>query len=428
MSDATVRLRPITVPLNHIFLDPNNPRFAKSLNLPAIVPDNEVEAVQHKLEKLFINEKDSEVGSDDGETDAEEGAVRIGDLVRSMGEIGFVPIDRIVVRALPQSPGYYVVIEGNRRVRTAKFLASRNADGTEPDPEKRRRLASVAATFTALDVLLLEDKGLSAQQLHDQVGVILGLRHFGQVLGWGVLAKAVNIYHEYLNTSPVQLEFKLDTKRISQVVTRLSESRAGVMSALKTYIAYRQLQEAFPNGPPKPSHFSLLQACVTNRKLAAANFIEQDDSSFLVSEASLGRINETCEFETRDAQVEDEKILNDPKAVSAFAGIVADATSHADSAIKAFAASLLSDVIAKERTLSDAVDNLRSFKIDRKWTDSLAKLLDNVAVPGEEIPEPKPGEAKTQLTLDTFSSTGNDLLHLEEARKAFKNVRVILGI
>ena len=36
----------------------------------------------------------------------------------------------------------------------------------------------------------------------------------------------------------------------------------------------------------KPSHYSLLQACVTNRRLAGARFIEQDGNSFKLTAAS----------------------------------------------------------------------------------------------------------------------------------------------
>ena len=425
MSDASVRLKPIKASLDHLFLDPNNPRFAKSLNLPASVPDPEIAAAQQGLERLFVNEKDSEVGSDDDDSEAEEGAIRIGDLIRSMQEIGFVPIDRVVVRELDCSPGDYVVIEGNRRVRAAKYLRSLNVGA---DPEKRKRHEEIVETLTELDVLLLDTAGLSAQELHDQVGVILGLRHFGQVLNWGPLAKAVNIYQEYMNTAPAQAEFNLDNQRISQVVTRLSQTRSGVMSALKTYIAYKQLQDSFPNGPPKASHYSLLQACVTNRKLGVAKFTEQDGNTFKMSAASLDNLNTVCEFDNRDSLNEEAKSLRDPKSVSSFAGLIADATNHRDSAVKAFAASLSAEVLAKERSLNDAVDNLRSFKSDRVWTDSLNALLDKVVEPGVPPPEPMPDVVKRLLLLTDFSAAGNDLLRLEEARKAFKNVRTILGI
>lgn len=425
MSDTSVRLKPIKVALNHLFLDPNNPRFAKSLNLPESVLDKSIPAAQQKVEKLFVNEKDSEVGSEE-DSEVEEGAVRIGDLIRSMKEIGFVPIDRVVVRKLVGAEADYVVIEGNRRVRSAKYLHDLKPD--QANPEERRKHEAILKTLKELDVLLLDTDGLSAAQIHDQIGVILGLRHFGQVLGWGTLAKAVNIYHEYMNTQPVQTEFRLDTSRISQVVTRLSQTRSGVLSALKTYIAYKQLQDAFPHGQPKPSHYSLLQACVTNRRLAGARFVEHDGNSFKLTASSLENLNNVCEFENRDGLPEEEKILRDPKAVSSFSGLIADAASNTDSAIRAFAASLQVEVLSKERTLIDAVDNLRSFKSDRVWTESLEALLAKIVEPGAPAADASSEVEKRRLAIDDFNPTGNDLLRLEEARKAFRNVRTIIGI
>lgn len=426
MPDATVRLKRITVALDRLFLDPNNPRFAKSLKLPESVPDKDIASAQPRLEKLFVNEKDSEVDVDDDDSEAEEGAVRVGDLIRSMQEIGFVPIDRVVVRQLDHSPSDYVVIEGNRRVRSAKYLYSLKVE--DSDPKAKERHEEILKTLKDLDVLLLNTEGLSAQQLHDQIGVILGLRHFGQVLPWGTLAKAVNIYHEYMNTQPIQLEFRLESKRVSQVVTRLSQTRSGVMNALKTYIAYKQLQDAFPSGQPKPSHYSLLQAFVTNRKLCTSGFIEQDGNTFNISASSLERLNVACEFENRDNLKEEEKILKDPKSVSSFSGLIADAASHRDSAVKAFAATLSVEVISKERTLNDAVDNLRSFKSDRVWTESLKDLLAKVEVPGEPTDDPLPEVGRQKLSVSDFQPSGNDVLRLEEARKAFRNVRTILNI
>ena len=425
MSDLSVHLKSIRVALEHLFLDPNNPRFAKSLNLPETVLDKNIPSVQQDVERLFINERDADVSSEE-DADVEEGAVRIGDLIRSMKEIGFVPIDRVVVRKLDGATSDFVVIEGNRRVRSAKYLRDLKTDRLNPDDKRKHE--AIVRTLKELDVLLLDTEGLSAAQIHDQIGVILGLRHFGGVLGWGNLARAVNIYQEYMNTRPPQTEFRLDPGRISQVVTRVSQTRSGVMTALKTYIAYRQLQEAFPDGQPKPSHYSLLQACVTNRKLLGARFIEQDGNTFKLNASSLENLNAACEFENRDGLKEEDKILKDPKAVSPFSGLISDATNNMDSAIKAFAASLQVEVLSKERTLIDAVDNLRSFKSDRAWTDSLDALLWKVVEPGANSEDVPPEVQKKRLRFEEFNPAGNDLLRLEEARKAFRNVRTIVGI
>lgn len=421
MTDPTVQLKQIRVPLEDLYLDPNNPRFAKSLNLADSIPDQKIKGEQGRVQKLFVNEQESEINTNDEESDADEGAVRIGDLVRSMDEIGFVPIDQVVVRRLASDSSEFVVIEGNRRVRAAKYVRERLSDRLAAD--RKPNHLEILESLRELDVLLLEVAGLTEEEIHGQIGVILGLRHFGQVLGWGVLAKAVNIFNEYRLTEPKQETFKLEARRISSVVTRLSETRSGVTNALKTYIAYQQLQEAFPHGQPKPSHYSLIQACVTNRKLSTAGFIQQDESTFDLSAPSLERLNTICEFEQRDSLRDEEKVLRDPKAVSPFSALVSDSASNADSAIRAFATSLRDEVVGKERSLTDAVNNLRSFKSNRAWTESLKALLAKVVEPGSEC-----ASDSRQLLLEDFEAEGNELMQLEEARKAFKNVRRILDV
>jgi hypothetical protein len=368
---------------------------------------------------MFINEHDSESGPDESEV-AIEGPIRIGELVRSMQEIGFVSIDRVVVRKLATRG--YVVIEGNRRVSAAKYLF----DQPRPrEPEARKKHDETVETLRKLDVLELITDGLTAEEVHDQIGVILGLRHFGSVLEWEPLAKAVNIYNEYRSMPPPQAEFSLDPARVSKVVILLSQPRPVVRDALRTYVAFQQLQIAFPHAQPQPDHYSLLQACVTNRKLNTAKFIEQDPNTYQLSAASMEMLNIACEFENRD-KPEYPKILDRPQSVSRLATLVERATSHQDSAVRAFASSLRDGVLIKDRTLDDAIDNLRTFMSQRVWTESLEALMDKVQEPG--APSSNAGTETKKLDLNDFEPTGNDALKLDDTTKAFKNVRLILKV
>jgi hypothetical protein len=418
--DRSVKLKEISVPLEALYLDPNNPRFARSLNLPTELPDNEIAGAQAQLRKMFT-ERDGDSGADEEGTEI-EGPIRIGELVRSMEQIGFVPIDRVVVRKLAK--GGYVVIEGNRRISAAKYLVDRGPRGT---PEERQRYKEIVPSLQKLDVLELAIDGLTPQELHDQIGVILGLRHFGSVLEWEPISKAVNIYNEYRNMPPAQAEFRFDPARISNVGIRLSESRPNVRDALRTYVAFQQLQAAFPHAQPKPDHYSLLLACVTNRKLNTAKFIDQDPNSYQLSAASLEILNTACEFEKRDQLAEDKKILSKPQSVSRLATLVECATSDEDMAVRAFASSLRDEVLNKDQTLDDAIDNLKTFTSQRVWTGSLEDLMKKVEEPGTSSSE-SDVEKNQKLYLKDFEPTGNDALKLDDARKAFKNVRLILRV
>src|SRR5262249_835413 len=159
-------------------------------------------------------------------------------------------------------------IEGNRRVAAAKFLKSEDISGKPP--QEKRQHEEMLSTLEQLDVLLLDTTGLDEDELHEQIGVILGLRHFGSVMQWGPLAKAINIFEEYMGLLGPSEPFVFKPKLITEIQARLSLARSDVTNALKTYRAFQQLQDAFPQAPPKPTHYSLIQECVRNPKLASA--------------------------------------------------------------------------------------------------------------------------------------------------------------
>jgi hypothetical protein len=84
-------------------------------------------------------------------------------------------------------------------------------------------------------------------------------------------------------------------------------------------------------------------------------------------------------------------------------------------------------VFHKERSLEDASNHLKSFMSDRVWTEALNKLLDKVAAPPEEGIE-MPDDGAERLCVSNFHPIGNELMQLEEAQKAFKNLRRILDL
>ncbi|MDD3704479.1 MAG: ParB N-terminal domain-containing protein [Clostridiaceae bacterium] len=96
-------LQPIQIPLDLIYLDPNNPRFVsmKWSNIPDEKIDDVI--VQKEVENKLKNE------------------FSIDNLVMNMQINGFLPIDRVIVREFTENK--YVVLEGNRRICAAKILA-----------------------------------------------------------------------------------------------------------------------------------------------------------------------------------------------------------------------------------------------------------------------------------------------------------------
>ncbi|MBD8467057.1 ParB N-terminal domain-containing protein [Plantibacter sp. CFBP 8798] len=152
-----------TVPLKNILLDPNNFRFTEpgsvALVAEARIAEDKVQAAA--LEKVKA----------DG----------VSELKLSISENGFVPVERIVVRALDGDANNYVVVEGNRRTAALKLLERDHAGGVDLG-------AHVSAVFAGVPVLLATDAS------EDDLLAIMGIRHVGGPKEWGGYQSALLVY------------------------------------------------------------------------------------------------------------------------------------------------------------------------------------------------------------------------------------------
>src|SRR5258707_216024 len=102
-------LIPTKVDLSELLLDPNNPRFASLGQRLDVVPElrfSEAKVQQQTYDKMKTVRFD------------------VAELRDTIKNLGFLPMDRIVVRPwkVPDRKGKYVVVEGNRRVTALKWL------------------------------------------------------------------------------------------------------------------------------------------------------------------------------------------------------------------------------------------------------------------------------------------------------------------
>jgi hypothetical protein len=99
-------LEKLTLKVEEILLDPNNPRFADvsddSLNVPESRFADSI--VQDEAFKKMMHPK-----------------FDVTTLAKSIETVGFVPVDNIVVKQIGNTNNY-VVVEGNRRVTALKYL------------------------------------------------------------------------------------------------------------------------------------------------------------------------------------------------------------------------------------------------------------------------------------------------------------------
>lgn len=157
-----------TIELSKIFLDPNNPRFLE-INLENyVVPENRISEVKVQEEAL----KKMQMSSFD-----------VSSLRDNILEVGFLPIDRIVVRPIRGEIDKYVVIEGNRRIAALKSIINLDSIGKITLSDEQRN------SIMHIDVLVVDNT--DRENLYSMF--IPGIRHISGVKSWGAYQKAVLI-------------------------------------------------------------------------------------------------------------------------------------------------------------------------------------------------------------------------------------------
>ena len=159
MNNIIESLEPLNIPLDDILLDPNNPRFLD-------VATNRINVSEARFVEERIQER----------TLSDMGMFDIDVLKQSMLELGFLPVDKIVVRRWKSKSDEtkYVVVEGNRRIAALKKIIREHSEGRLNLTDNQLK------NFTQLNVLLVSDEN----ELY--FTLIPGLRHVSGVKQWGV--------------------------------------------------------------------------------------------------------------------------------------------------------------------------------------------------------------------------------------------------
>ncbi|MBS0362979.1 MAG: ParB-like nuclease domain-containing protein [Proteobacteria bacterium] len=164
-------LSPIELSLDQLLLDPNNPRFSELGEVLNSIPEG-----RFADEKVQANTYEK----------MRDPMFDVAELRDTIKAIGFLPMDRVVVREwkVKTEPTRYVVIEGNRRVTALKWLVGLHEIGKETFDEGRIK------NYTQLECLLLNDDLASPS-----ASLILpGLRHVSGIKEWGPYQKAKAVH------------------------------------------------------------------------------------------------------------------------------------------------------------------------------------------------------------------------------------------
>lgn len=166
-------LKPVAVNLNDLLLDPNNPRFSELGE-----ELNPVSEGRYADEKVQANTFDKMKST----------TFDVGELRDTIKTLGFLPMDRVVVRRWKGNPidgrEKFVVIEGNRRITALKWLVNLHEIGKETFDQSQLK------NFTELECLLLDESIAPASATL----ILPGLRHVSGVKEWGPYQKAKAVH------------------------------------------------------------------------------------------------------------------------------------------------------------------------------------------------------------------------------------------
>lgn len=157
------KLKEITVNVDQLYLDPNNPRYAEIEQFRPVPLEKVTDEKTQKRAIERILQYD------------------IQPLKDSIRTIGFLSVDRMVVVSLPQ-PDKYMVIEGNRRLGAIKSLLE-EWEGNEINLDE-----SILSTLKKIPILVLEEFDVTKREHFGRI--LQGVRHVSSIRSWGPYQQA----------------------------------------------------------------------------------------------------------------------------------------------------------------------------------------------------------------------------------------------
>jgi hypothetical protein len=230
-------LVPISIPLTKIYLDPNNPRFVTSDWQDIPETDVPLESVQEQARARLVR------------------SYGIDKLKMSMEVNGYLPIDRVVVRAIKNSE--YVVLEGNRRICAAKLIGPIDSEGKNVSEE-------VLASFK--EIPCLEYIG----QESDASWIFQGLRHISGIVEWSAYNKA-KLLVEQMESEHLGL---------TEVGRRFGLSPFGAGQWVRGFYAFKQAkQESDYIAEVEERSYLFFQELFSRSSIKVREWLEWDEES-----------------------------------------------------------------------------------------------------------------------------------------------------
>jgi len=198
-------LKPLKVPLESLYLDIENPRFVGNKKF-IIAPGSDPldMKLQEKIRKTIFEE------------------FGINDLMDSIEQVGFLQMDRMVVRKHIEER--YIVVEGNRRLAALKTLKAAE------DKKEINLLDHIRDSIEHIEVLLLD---LPDGNYKEITWFLQGIRHISGIKDWGPYQQA-----ELVNT--LMNEQNMNFEKAGKAVGA-GRKKAGQM--LRAYKGLKQMEQ-----------------------------------------------------------------------------------------------------------------------------------------------------------------------------------------
>lgn len=245
---------PIRVPFDSLYLDPNNPRLAvvekPGYHDPARLFDDRV---QGRLESRM---RESYKG--------------LKSLIHSIVNVGWIPVDAMLVWEHPKAPGKYVVVEGNARTtalrtirrdhdRELKRLAKARSrelpaeiGAVQELEETVEALARVVAATREIEVHPVA--AASPDELFRSLPRLLGVRHISHAQQWKPYATNVYIYSLYKQIFEENYgdeRFRLEEPLLREAGALVSLHSFKVRRAVQAVVAFNRFRAAYEDRLPE---------------------------------------------------------------------------------------------------------------------------------------------------------------------------------
>lgn len=277
-------LKEKTIPLESLYLDPNNPRF----------PDKKSHVKSDRIKEVDVQAKANQRMAGYG----------VRELANSIIRNGFLPLDRIVVMEIEGQPGSYVVVEGNRRL-AALRLVDREiaADEVEADDLSESYLTDLRASIQAIDCLVYTGSNT------DIAWILQGVRHLSGIKDWSPAQKAELVVKEIDQS---KLKFRAVGEMLGMTANQVGKY-------YRSYKALEQMRNDADFGDRyDKSYFTLFDEAYSKTNLRSWLGWNENANRF----ENTAELHEFYQWITPDPENDNRRRIHDPRQMKILSKLV----------------------------------------------------------------------------------------------------------